>query len=104
MTACNTSKHSGVTGCGRNWEGVRQAHCVARGAWSTHVDGRCHTQSPALILVGIRERAPLVNVARGDESTERPLLIHNWKLLDSVLPENPLGVLERGANRGGDQL
>ena len=56
-----------------------------------------------LILVRGRILAALVDVLDGDESLERPVLVHHRELLDLVLPQDPLRLLERGADRCGHQ-
>ena len=47
---------------------------------------------------------PLEDVLDGDQSLEHALGIHHRQLLDPVPGQNPLGLVQVGADRSGDQL
>jgi hypothetical protein len=85
MTTCVPSPRSGIHGCSRTWEGVRQAHCVARGAWSTHEDGRCHTQWSSNSAADLH----WINGKHTDPSTNPAIA-----LIEGVWTFNPLYVAE----------
>src|SRR6267142_1625688 len=62
------------------------------------------TKAPVLVLVGVGEIAALVDVLDGDQSAEDSLLVDNGELFDAVLPKYGLCLVERGANRSGDEI
>ena len=56
-----------------------------------------------VVLGGVGELRALLDVLDGDEAPERPGVVDDRELLDAVLPEDVLGLLEGGADRGGHQ-
>src|SRR3989337_747255 len=69
-----------------------------------HAHRRRHPQAPVLVLVGVRMLPPFENVLHRDQPPEDPLVVHHRQLLDAVLTEGALRLVQRGANRRGDQL
>ena len=70
----------------------------------TAADRGGHPKPPVLILVGVRILPPLEDVLNGDEPLEHALGVHHRQLLDPVTGQDPLRLLQAGADRGRDQL
>ena len=67
-------------------------------------DRRPHTQPTLLVLRRVRVLDPLRDVLDRDEPREAPLVIDDRQLLDLVAMEDRLGLLERRADRRGDEV
>ena len=61
-------------------------------------------QPAVLVLVGVGVLAPLEDVLDGDQTLEDSLRVDHRQLLDPMLGQDPLGVVQAGAHRRGDQL
>ena len=83
--------------------GVHQALRAAGGVGAA-ADGGGHAQPAVLVLVGVGMLAALEDVLDGDQALEHALGVHDRQLLDPVLGQDPLGLVEAGADRRGDQL
>ena len=83
--------------------GGDQAPCPHRRVRSAAHRGG-HPEPAVLVLVGVRVLPPLEDVLDGDEPLEHAARVHHRQLLDPVLGQDPLGVVEAGADRGGDQV
>jgi hypothetical protein len=66
--------------------------------------GRGDPEAPMLVLVGVGMLAALEDVLDRDESLEHAVGVHHRQLLDPVLRQDPLGIVEAGADRRGDQV
>ena len=62
-----------------------------------------HPQAALLVLRRVRVLGLLLDVLDRDEPLEEPLVVDDRQLLDAVLPEDVLRLLERGAERAGDE-
>ena len=67
-------------------------------------DRRRYAESSVLILVRVREVAPLVDVLDGNQAAQNSLLVHYGQLLDPMLAEYRLRFVEGGADRRGDEV
>ena len=67
-------------------------------------DGRAHTEPSMGILGGARIFQLLLNVLDGDESLEHVLVVDHQQLFDAMAVQDLLRLLERGADRDGDQV
>ena len=52
-----------------------------------------------LVLGGVGVLGPLLDVLDGDQPAQDAVVVDDRQLLDAVLPEDLLGLLERGAER-----
>ena len=67
-------------------------------------DRRPHTQPTLLVLRRVRVLDPLRDVLDRDEPREAPFVIDDRQLLDLVAVEDRLGLLERRADGGSDEV
>ena len=66
-------------------------------------DGGGNQETTILVLGGIRKFLGHADVPHRDEPLQRPLLIHEEKLLDLGFLQNGRSPFKRGVGRGGDQ-
>ena len=66
-------------------------------------DGRRAPQPPARVAGGVGELVALLDVLHRDEAAQEPVGVDQRQLLDAMLLQHGLGLLERGADLGGDQ-
>ena len=66
-------------------------------------DGGAHPEAAPFVLGGQREVVALGDVLDGDEAAELAVVVDDGQLLDAVLPQDLLGLVERGAHLAGDQ-
>ena len=66
-------------------------------------DGGGDPEPAPVVLGGGRVLGLLLDVLDGDEPAEGAGVVDDRQLLDAVLPEDVLGLLERGAERRGDE-
>jgi hypothetical protein len=62
-----------------------------------------HAEPAVLVLVRVGMLAALEDVLHGDQALENAIGVHHRQLLDPVLRQDPLGVVEAGADRRGDE-
>ena len=67
-------------------------------------DRRGHAKPAVLVLVGVGMLAALEDVLDRDEPLEHALGVHHRQLLDPMPGQDPLGLVQPGADRRGDQL
>ena len=72
---------------------------VARGA-----DSAAHAQPALLVLAGVGILELLLDVLYGDQALELILVVDDEELFDTVLVEDELGFLKRGADGDGDEV
>ncbi len=66
-------------------------------------DRRRHAQAAQLVLARVGVADALLDVLDRDQPLERPVRVHHRELLDAVAVEDVARLLERGADRRGDQ-
>ena len=67
-------------------------------------DGGAHQQAALLVAGGGGVYGGLLDVLDGDEALEVVLIVHDGQLLDLVAAQDLLGLLQRDALPGGDQV
>ncbi len=70
----------------------------------THPDCGSHPQATGRVTRGVGELLTLHDVLYRDETTQTSLVVDQRQFLDSMLLQQQLGLFERGALRGGDQV
>ena len=65
-----------------------------------HADGRSDPQPPAAVPGGERELLDAVDVPHRDQAGQFALVVHQEQFLDLVVPEDALGLFERGDRPG----
>src|SRR6266540_354318 len=86
------------------WPWAESTTSTSQPAPSSAAHRSGHAQPPVLVLVGVGMLAPLEDVLDGDQTLQHALFVHHGELLDTMLGEDALGFVQRGAHGSRDQL